>query len=44
MIRFDLQPGSEGYSYVTPCMSFISFEEETPIMGISPIGDDDEEW
>ena len=40
MIRFDLQPESRDYNYVSPCLSFISFEEETPIMGISDWYDD----
>ena len=40
MIRFDLQKESRDCNYVSPCMSFISFEEEIPIMGISDWYDD----
>ena len=32
MIRFDLQKESRDYNYVSPCMSFISFEEGSPLM------------
>ena len=30
--------------YLRPKMEFWALEEETPLCGISPIGDDDEEW
>ena len=43
MIRFDLQKESRDYNYVSPCMSFISFEEESPLASSPTIGDWEDE-